>query len=99
MFGFNKEKFECFTTEIKNDWASVTVIDSKGKKSYMSVPVEDLRNRKIECKAGVIFSIALVSRPWLKKVRWVFSPIKRKHMSTEEFDALYKYYEEKYGDV
>lgn len=99
MFGYKKEKFEGFITKIKNDWASVTIIDKKGKKSYMSVPVEDFKKRKIECKAGVIFLIELVSKPWLKREKLVFSPIKQKHMSEEEFDALYKYYEEKYGDV
>lgn len=99
MFGFNKEKFEGFITKIKNDWASVTVIDEKQKKSYMSVPVEDLRNRKIECKAGVIFSIVLVSRPWLKRDLRVFYRIKRKPMSQEELDALLKHYEDEYGDV
>ena len=99
MFGFNKEKFEGFITEIKNDWAQVTVIDEKQKKSYMSVPVGDLKKRKIECKAGIIFLITLLSRPWLKKVRWVYSQIKRTPMSKEELDALLKYYEDKYGDV
>ncbi len=99
MFGYSKEKFEGFITQIKNDWASVTVVDSKSKKSYMSVPVEDLKNRSIECKAGTIFSIVLVSRSWLKRERLVFSPIKRKHMSKKKVDALYKHYEEKYGDV
>lgn len=99
MFGFNKEKFDGFITEIKNDWANVTVIDKEGKKSYMSVPVEDLKKRKIECKAGVIFLIELVSKPWLKGEKLVFSSIKQTPMPTEEFDKLYKYYEEKYGDV
>ncbi len=97
MFGFNKEKFEGFITQIKNDWASVTVVDSKSEKSYMSVPVEDLKKDNIECKVGTIFLITLKS--WLRWERIVFSPIKQKHMSEEEFDALYKYYEKKYGDV
>ena len=97
MFGYSKEKFEGFITKIKNDWASVTVIDEKQEKSYMSVPVGDLKKRKIECKAGVIFLITL--KCWLKWDWLVFSSIKQKHMSKEEFDALYKYYEEKYGDV
>lgn len=99
MFGFNKEKFEGFITEIKNDWASVTVIDSKHEKSYMSVPVEDFKRRKIECKAGVIFSIVLVSKPWYRGSLCVFSRIKQKHMSKDEFDKMMKYYEDEYGDV
>lgn len=99
MFGYSKEKFEGFVTKIKDDWAHVTVVDSKSKKSYMSVPIEDLKNRNIECKVGVIFSIVLVLKPWLKREKFVFSPIKRKHISTKEFDALLKYYEEKYRDV
>lgn len=97
MFGYSKEKFESFITEIKNDWASVTVVDEKSEKSYMSVPVGDLKKSNIECKAGTIFLITLKS--WFKWEKLVFSPIKRKHMSEEEFDALYKYYEEEYGDV
>lgn len=97
MFGYSKEKFEGWITRIKDEVAWVDIVDDDGKKSYMEIPVKVLKDKRIKTKPGVIFSMFFKS--WFRWEWFVFSPIKQKHMPEEEFDALYKYYEDKYGDV
>jgi hypothetical protein len=97
MFGYSKEKFACFITNIEKDVAFATLIDYNGKKSYMEIPKQDLISKKIEFKAGTIFY-------FIHRTFWIwenvtFVPCKNKEMTREKIVEKMKYYEEKYGDV
>lgn len=91
------ESFECFITEIDDDVAYVTLVDDVGEKSYMEIPIEDLKKNKIEHKPGTIFSFLFKRRGEWEAVE--LSPIKRSPMTRSEIDDLLNYYKEKYGDV
>ena len=91
------ESFECFITEIDDDVAYVTLVDDVGEKSYMEIPVEDLKKNKIEHKPGAIFSFLFKRRGEWEAVE--LSPIERSPMKRSEIDDLINYYKEKYGDV
>jgi len=91
------ESFECFITEIDDDVAFVTLVDDIGEKSYMEIPLEDLKKNKIEHKPGTIFSFLFKRRGEWEAVE--LSPIKRSPMTRSELENLLNYYKEKYGDV
>ena len=98
MFGYSKKQFNSFITSVEDSVAFVTVIDEDLEKSYMEIPVEDLKNSNIECKAGIIFSFTF--RKWLmwEKVIFIPSSIKRKPLSEEEINHTMNLYE-KYKDL
>lgn len=91
------ESFECFITEIDDDVAYVTLIDDVGEKSYMEIPLEDLKKNKIEHEPGTIFSFLFKRRGEWESVE--LSPIKRSQMTRSEIEDILNYYKEKYGDV
>lgn len=91
------ESFEGFITEIDDDVAFVTLVDDVGEKSYMEIPLGDLKKSKIEHKPGTIFSFLFKRRGEWEAVE--LSPIKRSPMTRSELENLLDYYKEKYGDV
>ncbi len=89
------KEFEGFITSIGEGMAYATLIDDKGEKSYINVKLDELKANNVECKAGTIFLFFLNEDEDSVEIK----PIERTHISTEEFDALLKYYEDRYGDV
>jgi len=98
MFGFKKENFGCFITEIEDDIAYITLCNDD-KKFYMGILLKDLKNRKIECKVGTIFTAVYKELSWLKWSVFIFSPSERPSYTKEEIEAVQKYYEDRYGEI
>lgn len=98
MLGYSKEKFGCFITSIEDDIASVTLCDHDGEKSYMDIPIDDLKDSGVMCETGKIFRLIATQLIGWQKISFI--PItKTNKFSLEEVRRLRKYYEEKYGDV
>ena len=97
MLGYSKDTFNCLITHTENEIAYVDLADKNGEKSFMEIPFGDLKNRNIECKAGIMFSFT--QKCFLGWEKLIFTPIKRKIYTKEEIEAKRKYYEEKYGDI
>ena len=98
MLGYKKRYFNSFITKVENNIAYVTAIDNIDfEKSYMDIPIKDLKNRDIECKAGIIFSMTL--KKWLLWEKIIFTPsMKRKPLSKEEINKAMSLYD-KYKDL
>lgn len=98
MFGYSKDKFGCFITNIEDDIASITLCDKDGGKSYMDIPIDDLEASGVVCVTGKIFRLIVTQLIGWQKISLI--PItKTKKFSLEEIRKLRDYYEEKYGDV
>lgn len=91
------ESFEGLITRVQNNIAFVTLADNDGNESFAEVPVEDLEKSGIEVGGGVIFSFILRQRGDWEKVE--LAPIKPTIMTDAEFDKLFEYYKDEYGDV
>jgi hypothetical protein len=97
MFGYSKDKFGCWITRIEDDIAYVTVCDPAGEKSYMDIPIKDLKDKNITCKVGTIFIFILKSFFGFEKIS--FEPTMDTAITKKDVEKLRKKYEEKYGDV
>jgi len=97
MFGYKKDKFGCWITRVEDDIAYVTVCDPAGEKSYMDIPIKDLKDKNITCKVGTIFIFIIQSVFGFEKIS--FEPTMDTVITKKDVEKIRKEYEEKYGDV
>ena len=98
MFGYHKEKFGCFITNIEDNIVYADLCNDN-KRFNMGILLEDLEKRKIKCKVGTIFTAIYKSSIWSHWAIFIFNPSKKLSYTKREIEEVRKYYEEKYGDV
>ncbi len=86
MFGYSKEKLNCFINDIEYEIAFVTVTDSVGEKSEMEISLEDLKDNSIECKIGTFFSFTLKCLWGWEKC--ILAPVKKKIILKKKLKEL-----------
>jgi hypothetical protein len=97
MLGYSFDKFGCFITNIEDDIAFVTLCGKDDDKSYMEIPIDDLKDNGIVCKPGMIFRLTATQFLGWQKI--CFIPLPKVPVTLEEIKKLRKDYAEKYGDV
>jgi hypothetical protein len=97
VFGYSKDKFGCWITNIEDNIAFVTLCDKEGEKSYMEIPIKDLEDNNVTCKIGSIFCFTTKTLFGFEKIS--FKPTLNTVITKEDVEKLRKKYEKKYGDV
>ncbi len=94
---YSKLEFDAYIFKVEEDIAYVQAVDDDGEKSYLEIPIEDLEDNNIECKAGVIFHIIHKTLGKWEKIEFV--PSKKVVVTQREVDKMIEGFREKYKDV
>ena len=100
MLGIKTEKFVGIIDRVEKPTAYVQLSDKIGDKSYMEIPIEDLEESGILCKAGVVFR--LIFKRWRGWEKIVMSPVAKKNLTVKDLKDLneqIKEWQTKYKDV